>query len=118
MYVVFHQTPTSADLFALATLGMPVLHRYEEIPAVRSIATFAQVAAASELPSVERVEALPVLYPMLREGAASIGARDPSGQVFPTWAGMGVGRGRGSRSRSSTPGSTTSRREAIPGTSR
>jgi subtilisin family serine protease len=95
VYVVYHQAPTSADLAALATLGMPVLHRYEEIPAVRSVATFAQVAAASALPSVERVEALPILYPMLREGAAAIGARDPSGQVFPTWAGMGGGTGQG-----------------------
>lgn len=95
VYVDFHQTPTPADLAALVTLGMPVLHRYEEIPAVRSVATFAQVAAASTLPSVERVEALPILYPMLREGAASIGARDPSGQVFPTWAGMGGGAGQG-----------------------
>src|SRR5262249_25956313 len=54
-----------------------------------------QIAAVSALPSVERVEALPILYPMLREGAAAIGARDPSGQGFPTRAGVGGGAGRG-----------------------
>src|SRR5215471_5821253 len=95
VYVDYLQPPTNADLTALATLGMPVLHRYEEIPTVRSVATFAQVVAASALPNVERVEALPVLYPMLHEGAAAIGARDPSGQVFPTWDGMGGGAGQG-----------------------
>ncbi len=95
VYVDYEQAPTAADLTALQALGMPVLHRYEEIPTVRSAATFAQVEAASALPGVERVEAVPIIYPVLRDGAASIGARDASGQVFPTWEGMGGQTGQG-----------------------
>jgi subtilisin family serine protease len=95
VFVSYNQTPTASDFLALAGLGMPVLHRFESLPAVRSVATFAQVAAAATLPGVERVEAVPILYPMLREGAASIGVRDPSGQVFPTWSGMGQPAGEG-----------------------
>jgi subtilisin family serine protease len=95
VYVNFQQAPTSTDLLALAAIGMPVLHRYEEIPTVRSAATFAQVQAASELPGVERVEAVPILYPVLHVGAASIGVRDPQQEVFPTWSGMGGASGQG-----------------------
>ena len=95
VYVSFQQTPTNADVLALAALGMPVLHRYEEIPTLRSVGTFARVEAAAALPGVERVEAVPILYPVLREGAASIGVRDPQGQVFPTWSGMGGAAGQG-----------------------
>src|SRR5262245_35082036 len=95
VYVDFKQTPTASDLSTLAALGMPVLHRYEEIPTVRSVATFAQLQAASALPSVERIEAVPLLYPVLHEGAAAIGVRDPSEQVFPTWQTMGGATGQG-----------------------
>ncbi len=95
VYVSFLQKPTDADLLALNALGMPVLHRYKEIPTLRSVATFAQVEAASALPGVERIEAMPILYPVVREGAASIGVRDPQGQVFPTWSGMGGASGQG-----------------------
>jgi len=95
VYVEFLQTPTPTNLLALAALGMPVLHRFEEIPAVRSLGTFAQVQAAKALPGVDRVEAIPILYPMLHSGTASAGVRDPSGQVFPTWSGMGGASGEG-----------------------
>ena len=95
VYVEFDGPLTTADLFALTQLGMPVLHRYEEIPTVRSVGTFAQVGAAAALPGVERVEAVPILYPELHDGTASTGVRDPSGQVFPTWTGMGGASGEG-----------------------
>jgi len=95
IYVDFVQAPTASDLFSLTALGMPILHRYEEIPTVRSAASFAQLQAAATLPNVQRVEAIPLLYPMLHDGAASIGVRDPSGQVFPTWEGMGGAQGQG-----------------------
>ena len=95
VYVTYQQTPTNSDVLALTALGMPVLHRYEELPAMRSVATFAQVQAASALPGVERVEAVPILYPVVREGVASIGVRDPRDQVFPTWSGMGGASGQG-----------------------
>jgi subtilisin family serine protease len=95
VFVDFVQPPTPSDLFALTAIGMPVLHRYEEIPTVRSTATFAQVEAAAAMPNVQRVEAIPLLYPVLHDGAASIGVRDPSGQVFPTWEGTGGAAGEG-----------------------
>lgn len=93
--VEFQQTPTSTDVLALALLGMPVLHRFEELPALRSVGSFAQVEAAAALPGVERVEAVPVLYPELHSGTASIGVRDASEQVFPTWSGAGSPAGQG-----------------------
>ena len=95
VYVTFLEPPTDSDILALTALGMPVLHRYQELPTVRSVASFAQVQAASALPGVERVEAVPILYPVVREGAASIGARDPRDEVFPTWSGMGGALGQG-----------------------
>ena len=61
----------------------------------RSVGTFAQLASAATLVQVARVEAVPLLYPAVRVGAASIGARDPSGQVFPTWTGLGGAQGEG-----------------------
>lgn len=95
VYVQFLQPPTDSDLLALAVLGMPVLHRFEAIPSVRSVGSFVQVEAAAALSGVERVEAVPILYPMLRSGTASSSVRDASGQVFPTWAGMGGAAGEG-----------------------
>jgi len=94
-YVVYDHVPTALDLAALTAIGMPVLYRYEALPAVRSAATFAQVQAAAALPGVDRVEAVPLLYPMLRENAASAGVRDESERVFPTWEGGGGGNGDG-----------------------
>jgi hypothetical protein len=62
VYVRWDHTPTPSDVAALALLGMPVLSRIEAVPASRSIATFAQGRGRS-LPGVERVEAVPLLYP-------------------------------------------------------
>jgi len=86
VYVIWTHTPTPSDVAALALLGMPVLTRIEAVPASRSLATFAQVAAAAALPGVQRVEAIPLLYPETRDGAAAIGVRDASNRVFPTLA--------------------------------
>ena len=44
---------------------------------------------------VVRVEAVPLLYPMLHDNVGAIGARDPSEQVFPTWSGAGGPQGEG-----------------------
>jgi len=95
VYVVFDHTPSSSDLTALTTLGMPVLFRYEAVNAVRCLATYVQIQAAAALPGVERVESVPVLYPLVREGAAAIGVRDATQQVFPNWATDGGGNGDG-----------------------
>jgi serine protease AprX len=95
VYVVFDHAPTPADFAGLASLGMSVLHRYDALPAIRSAATFTQVQAVAAWPGVERVEAIPVLHPMLHDGAAAIGLRDASGQVSPTWESSGGGEGDG-----------------------
>jgi len=96
VYVVFEAPPTTADLLALTLLGMPVLHRYEAIPSVRSVATFAQASAAlATISSVERLEVIPLAYGFGREDAASAGERDWSDQVFPTWSGTGGADGTG-----------------------
>ena len=95
VYAIFDHTPTSTDLTALALLGMPILYRYESAPAVRSLASFAQAQAAANLPGVERIEAVPILYPMDRDALAAIGVRDPSERVFPTWQGTGGANGSG-----------------------
>ncbi|MBI1797840.1 MAG: S8 family serine peptidase [Candidatus Eisenbacteria bacterium] len=95
VYVNYAAPPTAADLATLTALGVPVLYRYEGIPSVRGLATFAQIQAIVALPGVAGVEAVPILYARLREGAATIAARDPSGRVFPTWAGTGGATGQG-----------------------
>lgn len=96
IYVVYDSAPDEADIAALAALGMPVLHRIQAVPALRSIGTFAQVSAAATLPGVERVEALPVLYPVVVDGTASSGVRDDTERVFPTWQSTGGSAGAGS----------------------
>lgn len=95
IYIHYAQTPTETDVAALTALGVPVLHRFTAIPSVRGVATFAQIQTITTLPGVERVEAVPVLYPMLREGQATAGVRDPSQHVFPDWAGTGGTDGAG-----------------------
>jgi len=95
VYVVFQNAPGTADLLALTALGMPVLHRYEFVPAVRSVATFAQIELAASIGGVERIEAVPILYPWARDGAASMGVRDATDHVFPTWALEGGAAGEG-----------------------
>ena len=95
LYVVYDHVPTSDDQTALTLLGMPVLYRYEALPAFRSLGTFVQVQAAANLPGVERIEAIPVLYPELHEAAGAIGARDATEHAFPTWYGAGGADGAG-----------------------
>jgi len=95
VYVLFKSPPTDTDLAALTLLGMPVLHRFENLAAVRSVATFAQATAAVALSSVERIEVVPILYGLGREDDASLGVRDPGDQVFPTWRGAGGADGTG-----------------------
>jgi hypothetical protein len=95
VYVVYDHPPTNDDRAALTLLGMPTLFQYEAMPAIRSVATFIQVQAAASLSGVERVEAVPVLYPMLHDAAGAIGARDPSNHAFPTWYGSGGSDGSG-----------------------
>ena len=95
VYVIYENPVTNNDLAALTALGMPAAWRFTALPAVRSLATFAQAEAARVLPGVVRVEVIPILYPVTREDAASIAARDPSQQVWPTWAGSGGGAGNG-----------------------
>src|SRR5262245_4915351 len=91
VYVRWDHTPTASDVTALALLGMPVLARIEAVPASRSVATFAQVDSARRLHGVDRVEAVPLLYPETRDGTAAIGVRDPTSRVFPTYATLAPG---------------------------
>ena len=91
VFVRWDHAPTSTDLLSLTQLGMPTLSRIEAVHATRSLATWPQVAAAAQLPGVERVEADALLYPETRDGTAAIGVRDPSTRVFPTVAGVAPG---------------------------
>ena len=96
VYVVFDHDPTEDDLDSLAMFGMPTLHRFEGAPAVRSVTTFPQVELAlTFIQGIERFEAIPLIYPLVREGAAAVAATDPTGQVFPTWTGTGGPGGEG-----------------------
>lgn len=95
IYVVYDHDPTASDLATLTSMGIPVLHRYEGVTAVRALANFARIQSVAALSGVRRVEAVPILYPEVHEGVASIGVRDPSQQVFPSWAATGGGNGTG-----------------------
>jgi subtilisin family serine protease len=94
-YVVYDHPVTQADLTALTLVGLPVLNRIEAVPAVRTLGSFPQVQLAATRTGVVRVEAVPLLYPMLHDNVGAIGARDPSEQVFPTWSGAGGPQGEG-----------------------
>ncbi|MEP7027413.1 MAG: S8 family serine peptidase [Candidatus Eisenbacteria bacterium] len=91
VYVVFDHPPTATDLTALAAIGMPVLHRLDSVPAVRSTATFTQAALARSLAGVERIEVIPIAYAALHDALAAIGEHDPSQVVFPSWDTAGLG---------------------------
>ena len=54
VYVRWDHAPTAGDKLALTLLGMPVLSEIEALPATRSLATFAQVTSASQLPGTRR----------------------------------------------------------------
>lgn len=95
VYVVYDAPPTPGDLLALGALGMPVLHRFEGIPAVRSVATFVQADLARGLPGVKRIETISLLHGLSRDDVASMAVRDASAQVHPTWAVLGGGEGHG-----------------------
>jgi len=90
-YVVYDHQPTDTDLATLTALGVPVLHRLGEVPAVRSAMTFTQASLAKNLAGVERIEVVPMLYPALHDAVAAVGASDPSQVVFPTWETFGTG---------------------------
>jgi subtilisin family serine protease len=95
VYVMYTSPPSASDLASLALLGMTVSDRFENWPAVRTQATFAQIQAAALLPNVERIETVPILYPVLHDARASGGVDDASQRVFPTWRGVGGGTGHG-----------------------
>jgi len=95
VYVLFDHPVTTADQTSLALVGMPTLWRFESIDAVRSVGTFAQLQAVAALAGVTRVEAVPVVYGLMREAVAAAGVRDPSDRVFPTWQGTGGPSGEG-----------------------
>ncbi len=95
VYVIYDHVPTTTDLAQLTFAGMPVRHRIESLPAVRSVATWAQLAVVSTYPGIERIEAVPLLYAQLHDGAAAIGARDASERVFPVWPGGDPNAGQG-----------------------
>src|SRR5262245_12816315 len=82
VYVCYYSPPTDSDLVALALHGMTVRHRFENWPAVRSSATFAQIQAVALLPHVERVETVPLIYPLVHDARASAGVDDPTQRVF------------------------------------
>ncbi len=95
VYVVYLETPDDNDVGALTLIGMPVLTRLEAVPALRSAATYFQIQMCASLPNVERIEAVPILYPEMRDAAATAAASDPSGTVFPSWSGVGGASGEG-----------------------
>lgn len=96
VYVVYDHPPTASDLAALTLLGVPVHDVLTAVPAVRSTMTFAQASLANSLPDVERIEAIPMLYPVLHDANAALGVSDPSQVVFPAWETAGlVGPGTG-----------------------
>jgi hypothetical protein len=95
VYVLYFSPPSDSDLASLTALGMLVHYRFESWPAVQTTATFAQIQAAALLPNVERVEAVPLQYPLMHDAKASVGDQDGTQRVFPTWTGTGGGQGQG-----------------------
>lgn len=84
VYVRWTHEPSAAELASLTSLGMPVLARIHAVPASRSVATWAQIQLAAQLPGVDRVEAATLLYGGTHDGNAAIGVRDASRRMFPS----------------------------------
>jgi hypothetical protein len=90
-YVVYDHVPSDSDVATLSALGVPILHRFGEVPALRSTMTFAQASLANQLPGVERIEVVPLVYPVLHDASAALGVSDASRAVFPAWDTFGLG---------------------------
>ena len=95
IYIVYDSTPTASDLSSLGLLGLSVSYRFENWPALRTTATFPQIQAVALLPHVERIETVPILYPLMHDDRAASGVDDATERVFPTWRGVGGGSGHG-----------------------
>jgi hypothetical protein len=94
VYVIYDHPVTNADLLALTLRGLPVLHRIEAVPAVKSVASFLQVQLVAALPGVERVEASSVIHLLLHDNAAAIAPGMPEA-CLPDLVGYGRQRGAG-----------------------
>lgn len=95
VYVGYDHHPTDSDAAALAAAGAPVQVRYQSIDYIRSVVTLAQAQAIAQLPGVQRIETIPMLYAVNDIATRVLRARDSDGQLYPSvWRDLGVtGRG-------------------------
>ncbi len=79
IYVGYDHHPVEADLDDLRAVGLAVLKPYNYIDYVRSQASFAQIQQIANLPSVTRIEAIPMMYLRNHWGSRIVRARDSRG---------------------------------------
>lgn len=79
VYVGYDHHPTEADLAELRGVGLSILKPYLYIDYVRTQASFAQIEAIAALPTVSRIEAIPMVYANNHYGTRVVRARDSRG---------------------------------------
>lgn len=97
VYVAFNNHPTAADLEAVRATGVDttVFHVFQTIPYVQMRLTFAEIQKVAALPSVEKVEAVEMMYPVNNNATKTSGAVDSKGRRFPTVQGNFAVTGKG-----------------------
>lgn len=78
-YVFFDHLPTSADSLALTGLGAQVITVFESVPYVRVRALYPSIVLIASQPSVLRVEAVSLMYPMNLRGGRELAVRRGKG---------------------------------------
>lgn len=79
VYIGYDHRPTADDVAELEAMGFTWIKPYLYIDYVRAKATYAQVRQIAASPSVLRVEAVPMMYPMNHWGSRIVRARDSRG---------------------------------------
>jgi hypothetical protein len=89
-YVRFDHTPTPFDSLMMVALGAQVVTRYSAAPYIRVRALYPSLVAIAAQPTVERVEAVTLMFPTNWRESAAVGVRGGAGGAWPA---LGVAGG-------------------------
>jgi subtilisin family serine protease len=86
VFVGFLHQPTASDLEALRASGVntSVFHPFVTIPYVQMVLTFDEIVTVSELPGIDRIEAVEMMYAFNNVATKTSGAVGSNFRHFPT----------------------------------
>jgi subtilisin family serine protease len=94
-YVRFNHTPTPFDSLTMVALGAQVVTRFSSVPYIRVRAFYPSLVAIATQPTVERVEAVTLMFPMNWKESAAVGVRAGAGGAWPALGVPGGPTGQG-----------------------